>query len=319
MDIFNYIRSKFIEVHINEIDNYDILDKYINFLLNYNKNLNNIYTEKHHILPRSVFPEYTKEPWNLVELSYDDHKLAHLLLFEAINIRKYQRPLNYMIPYYKNKETISNAAKRGWENLKKDKTKFEQFKRKRSEFMKTLSSEEQSRRARLFWDNITTKKYNDYCKKIKYFWTKEKRKQKSIEMKKYYENDNNRIKKSIESKEVWDARSADFRLKFKNKMNNINKDIIKRKKAGKALKELWNDPVYLNKMKNRKTKPGQKHIIIYADGTEKIYNTMQEIINKCNFSAFYIRRYRNTNKPIDIKDLNDNNLELLGAKINKIN
>lgn len=39
------------------------------------------YTEKHHILPRCLFPEYDKCEWNLVKLSARKHFIAHMLLF----------------------------------------------------------------------------------------------------------------------------------------------------------------------------------------------------------------------------------------------
>jgi len=74
------------------------LEKYINFLLNYEMILDeNIYTENHHILPISTFPEFKNDIWNIVKLTYKEHKLVHLWLFKSINIRKYQRPLNWMV------------------------------------------------------------------------------------------------------------------------------------------------------------------------------------------------------------------------------
>lgn len=36
--------------------------------------------EKHHALPKSLFPQFAKSEWNLVKLSYKDHYLAHELL-----------------------------------------------------------------------------------------------------------------------------------------------------------------------------------------------------------------------------------------------
>lgn len=41
------------------------------------------YTEKHHILPKCIFPEYksfSKNPWNMVRLTAREHFIAHLLL-----------------------------------------------------------------------------------------------------------------------------------------------------------------------------------------------------------------------------------------------
>lgn len=42
------------------------------------------YRERHHILPRSIFPEHADAPWNLRELSGADHFKAHYLLFKAL-------------------------------------------------------------------------------------------------------------------------------------------------------------------------------------------------------------------------------------------
>lgn len=48
--------------------------------------------EKHHILPKSIFPELKNQKWNLVNLSYSDHYKAHKLLsslcISAENIKK---------------------------------------------------------------------------------------------------------------------------------------------------------------------------------------------------------------------------------------
>lgn len=38
------------------------------------------YFERHHILPKSIWPEYDKCKWNKVKLSYQDHYRAHELL-----------------------------------------------------------------------------------------------------------------------------------------------------------------------------------------------------------------------------------------------
>lgn len=45
------------------------------------------YIERHHILPRALFPQYAKDDWNIVTLSYDNHIKAHELLY-----RMYQYP-----------------------------------------------------------------------------------------------------------------------------------------------------------------------------------------------------------------------------------
>lgn len=55
------------------------------------------YSEVHHILPRSIFPEFASEPWNLVQLKYADHIEAHTILAETHPIRSFTRPLNFML------------------------------------------------------------------------------------------------------------------------------------------------------------------------------------------------------------------------------
>jgi hypothetical protein len=76
---FNFIKDQLIKKH-NVINSIEYLNRYINFIIDYQLNESDIYTEKHHILPRSTFPEYEKESWNIVELSYEDHRLIPIRL-----------------------------------------------------------------------------------------------------------------------------------------------------------------------------------------------------------------------------------------------
>lgn len=71
-------------------------EKYVDFCLD-NSYGGDEYSEKHHILVRSSFPEFEKESWNVVRLKYSDHIEAHTLLAEACPIRKFVRPLNFML------------------------------------------------------------------------------------------------------------------------------------------------------------------------------------------------------------------------------
>ena len=223
---YNFLKNKFSEKHT--IDNIEYLEKYLKLLLEYKIECDE-YTEKHHILPRSAFPEFENEDWNIVELKYKDHVEAHLYLFKSINIRKYQRPLNWMLNQYKNREEISNASKIGWANLKNDKDKYEKWRKKRSNHMKSLSSDEQKRRAKLFWDNITDEEYNIFSNKMKEYWTEDKRIEKSKQMNKHYSNPENIEKKRIEGQKRWDSMSTEDRDSFTIKMTSINKDEEKRR------------------------------------------------------------------------------------------
>lgn len=319
MKNFESIRDKFVLRHEN-IDDEDYLKKYINFLIHYELvKEGETYTEKHHILPRCSFPEYENEDWNIVELKYEDHKMAHLWLYKSINNRMYQRPLNWMLDNYKNSEELSRATKKGWINLKGNKEKFEEWRKKRSTYMSNLSTEEQSRRAKIFWQNMTDDEYSEFCNLMKSYWTDEKKLQKSAEMKNFYSNYENIIKKSIESKEVWDARDTEFRERFKYKMDKINKDDKKREVAGKKIKELWKSEEYLNKMKNRKLRGGTKIKLINSNGGITIFETMRQFEELYKFSSHLIRKYRNADLFISEIDLNESNIELKNCKIETIN
>jgi hypothetical protein len=312
---YEFIRDKFLQKH-SKIDNENYLDRYINFLINYklNNNESDVYTEKHHILPRCTFPEYENESWNIVELEYTDHVNAHLYLFKSINIRSYQKPLNWMMKSYKNSEEISNAAKKGWEKLKNDTNNYEIWKDKRSKYMKNLSSDEQRRRANIFWENMSDDDYNKFCIEMQQYWTEERKLEKSNQMIEYYSNSANIEKKRIESKNTWDSMSIEYREKFSEKMKIINKDKNKRKDAGEKIKKLWKDDNYIEKMKNRKHRKGKKIKIIFPSGEEVVFETMRDIEKKYNFSSHLIRKYRDKDISIDEKDLKVNE-QLSNCKI----
>lgn len=344
MKDYEFVKKCLLEKH-KIIDNYEYLDKYILLLINYESKENIKYNEKHHILPKCLFKEFENEKWNIVQLSYEDHKLCHLWLFKAINIRAYQRPLNWMMKYYKNKEEISNAAKRGWESLRNNKEKYNELCKKRSEYMKgrrssesknskprpiykktglnkseymkSLTSDEQRRRSNIFWNNITDDEYKKFCSQMKEYWTEEKKIEKSIQMKEYYLNSENTEKKRIESKDKWDSRNEEYRKKFSEKMNIINKNEDKRKDAGEKIKKLWKDEKYLEKMKNRTKNPGKKIKIIKPNGEEIIVDSMVDFEKKYSFSKHLIRKYRDTDIEIPDHDLKNNKF-LLNCKIKSI-
>lgn len=314
MDI-NFIKNEFIKKH--KVDNMDYLNEYINLIFNYKLNETNEYTENHHILPVCTFPEFSGDFWNIVQLKYEDHILAHLLLFRSINIRSYQRPLNWMLNTYKNSEEISNAAKNGWKNLKANEIKYKKWIEKRSNHMKKLSSEEQRRRSNIFWENISEDEYLNYSKKMKELWTEDRRKEKSKQMIDYYSNPENVAKKSIETKNRWDSLDKDYRENFRNKMSLINKDEDKRSFASKKIKELWKNDEFLEKMKNRKKRSGLVIKVIQPDGKEFIVESLKKLSIDFNISPFLIRKY--IDKDIEIKEenLGDNKL-LLNCKLKTI-
>ena len=312
---FEYLKNELEKKH--QIDDVQYLDRYIKFLLEYKLEETDEYTEKHHILPFSTFPEYRDEIWNIVELKYEDHKLAHLMLFKSINIRTYQRPLNWMLKQYKDSKLLSNASKKGWINLKNDKEKYEKWKNDRSNHMRSLSSEEQQRRAKIFWNNITDDQYTIFSNKIKEYWTEEKRIDKSNQMNEYYSDPKNIEKKCIEGQKRWNSMSANDREKFNTKMTIVNKCEEKRKKAGDKIKSLWKSEDYLEKMKNRPHRKGTSILIINPNGEQTLVETMKDMERIYGFSSHLVRKYRDTDIEISEKDLKENKF-LLNCKIKTI-
>ena len=81
LDVFNE-KNKYSSVYLNIITR---------ALSENRKKGNGVYYEKHHILPKSLFPTFEFEYWNLVHLTAREHYLSHYLLWKI---------------YYKKKETF---------------------------------------------------------------------------------------------------------------------------------------------------------------------------------------------------------------------
>lgn len=57
--------------------------RYIKFIKSRPVSRTLAYAEKHHILPKSLYPEYEHDPRNIICLSAKEHYIAHLLLYRA--------------------------------------------------------------------------------------------------------------------------------------------------------------------------------------------------------------------------------------------
>lgn len=55
------------------------------------------YTEKHHILPKSMFPNLAKEKWNILSIPARVHFILHYLLWKAYRDRKTWNAFKFMI------------------------------------------------------------------------------------------------------------------------------------------------------------------------------------------------------------------------------
>ena len=297
------------------------LIEYIEFVLN-NMYDGEEYSEVHHILPRSRYAKHANDIWNLVRLKYLDHIKAHELLFKAYNIREYQRTLNFMnSEVAKDSKLISNASKKGWLNLKKNKKKYDEFCEKRRKYMSSLSEEEQSRRSKLGWDKLDEDGYKKRCQINKENWTDALKKNKSIQMKEFFKNNPDESRKRGQSR--WNSISEEKRSEFIKKMDSVNKDPIKRAIAGKIIKEKWQDPDFIEKMKNRKKNPGDVYELISPTGEVLNREGLHKIVNEFNFNISLIRKFSNTNQPVTLpsnkKIINEKTANTIGWIFNKIN
>jgi len=277
-------------------DSDDHLKDYINFVIGH-KYDGCEYSEYHHILPRSNYAQYKHEEWNIVRLKYSDHIKAHELLFTAYNCRTYQYTLNFMASTVnKNHELLSNASKNAWKKIKNNKTTYDNWRKAKSKYMSSLSSEEQSRRSKLGWSRLDEESYKERCKINKNNWTDELKEQKSKSMKEYFENNPNEASRRMYLRyENMDHETLEA---FKEKMDNVNKDPIKRNKASKSLKKLWNDDQFKEKMKKRAKKPGDKYKLIDPDGNILFRQGLGKLVDEFNFNITLVRKFTNTNKPV---------------------
>lgn len=162
--------------------------------------------------------------------------------------------------------------------------------------MKKLSSAEQCRRSKKGWDNLSEEQYEKRCEINKENWTEELKLMKSNQMKEYFINNPNAAKET--SIRRYENMSKEARILFKNKMNEVNKDPVKRQKAGNTIKKHWQNPEFVEKMKNRKKKPGDKYEIIDRNGNILYKEGLHAIVNEFNFNITLIREFANTGLPV---------------------
>lgn len=294
---YTFFKEQLINKHGTPNDE-TALTEYINFVLNYKKTDDGYY-ESHHILTRSQFPEFIKEEWNFVKLLYNDHIYAHELLFRSFNLRTYQRPLNYMNSHswvLKNKTMVSNASKAGWKNLKNNKEKYNGWIEKRRNIMKSLSYEEQSRRAHKMWDAYTEEEYHNRCTIAAAQWTPELREKRGQLTRQYLSDKPEEMSRRMHKR--WNNITKESYDDFKEKMTNVNKDIEKRNKASNAIKKKWQDDSFVEKMKNRISRCGG-YICISPVGDIYEFQKFMEILLFKKFNPNLIRKFLNTNKAVE--------------------
>jgi len=318
----NYFYSQF----INELGMPDDdlkLFEYLTFLLRYSEVHDSTqtveYTENHHILPRSPFNQHINANWNIVNLVYLDHIFVHELLAQAYNTRQFLRTLNFMkSDISKNHKILSIAAKKGWMKLKSNIEIYEKWKLARHEFLKNISLTERSRRSNKAWAKIKADplKYAARCKQNSENWSNDLRILKSKQMKEYFTN--NPKESSNRGLKRWASADTEYRKAFGEKIKKSLSTIIVKDKISTKLKAKWNEPLFRDKMKNRKIRQF-KYLLISPLGEVFRRVGVQSILDEFNFSASLFRKFTNSNKRVKSKYLKCEKVRnTIGWTINKI-
>jgi hypothetical protein len=197
MNIYEILKTK------THNDHY--LKKYLKFIQScgqHNQKTNDVYTEKHHICPKSkdMFPEYKnlkQNPWNQCVLTYRQHIIAHLLLYKTYNTQSQLLSVLYTVGQ-KNVKKL---------NLKSVNTKtIEKIKKSLSEKRK----------------GIFTRGYDDEGKPL----VKDSTKKLLSEQKKlFYRDPNNRKKQSESCKGTTGRKSEKYSIAAKNRNVEHNNKI----------------------------------------------------------------------------------------------
>jgi len=131
----------------------------------------------------------------------------------------------------------------------------------------------------------------------------------------------NREKVSMCNKLRYEKMTPDERKSFSDKMSVVNKDPNKRKSAGAAIAKKWEDPIFLEKMKNRKNKKST-YEAISPNGDYHIVDGLDELCNKFLLNLTLVNKYKDTGEPIKCdtkrKGVSDELLNSVGWIVNTL-
>lgn len=226
------------------------LNEYIDFVLsNTISEKTNEYYEDHHIIPSCILKNT-----DTYTLTYINHIEAHVLLTKAYPISKFLRPLNFMLSREEKqskeyRELLSYTIKQNWKEFKNT-PQYILWKDKRS---KACSKHMVEGHAKYMSDKGNTldlrKQKSDA---MKLYWTDDRKVEKSKAMIEY--NKLNGTKRYSDAlKKRYATMTTEQYDKFIDTMTSVNRDTEKRNKAGIKIKQKWQEPEYIKKMKNRKT------------------------------------------------------------------
>ena len=245
--------KEFLINKLGEPDNEEALDQYITFIIENEVNYDtDLYCENHHILPQCIEPNDIT-----VKLKYNDHCNAHLYLFLAYNRNDFHRALNFMKPdiNIRGKEYIQSltlARKRGHDNFKNSDKYEEHIEKLRIAGAQSMKNGRAIEMSKIRYSKNPNAK-QEIGEHFKRLWSDpeyKKRVKESMIAEKNSPEGNARMTKAAQR--YWDSKTTEEREQFSSKMQEVNANLDKRHKASIAIKEKWADPIFKDKMKNRK-------------------------------------------------------------------
>lgn len=217
-----------------------------------------IYTELHHILPQSIFSEYINTTENLVRLTYENHVEAHKLLATAYPIRKFLRPLNFMLTRKEKDDMnynnlLSEQVKLWWKTFKMQPEYKDWISaRKNAASQHMLSGHSKSMSNKRYSALDARKKVSEHFKDL---WKDPQYREHLIgSMKAEKETPEAKKRMIAAAKKRWDSLNEEKRRIFIDTMKSINSDESKRSDASQKITNLWKTTTFRNKMKKRKSR-----------------------------------------------------------------
>lgn len=222
--------------------------EYVNYCLdNIYKINDDIYCEYHHILPRSKFPKYKNESWNIIKLKYSDHINAHVLLADILPIRSFTDPLKFMLI---DKEKYNELIIQGM-NLWKNTESYKIWREKHQKIWNSqkIDGERYNHMLAMSYKshNDTTSIKNRRNGNIN-SWTEERKNKKSEYNINKYKDFNERNKLKIKCKESWDNKSQEEKDKHIMERTLYNKSDEGRRKNSEGLKRAHEDGTLRKKL-----------------------------------------------------------------------
>lgn len=194
-----------------------LLNRYIKIISYYINNSYNNLGDKHHILPKSLYPEFIKNKDNIVKIPHKAHFICHLLL-----TRMFNNKINSLLFAF---NTMKNT--RGGESISG--RKYEEERIKLSQILRENSKK--------MWDNPEIR--NKIINSVKTYYQKVKDGDKDYALKEKNRNKQHSETLKTKDKSYWEEVRKKYQFTYSLNTEEQIKDINKKKSLG--TKKYWDN------------------------------------------------------------------------------